>query len=209
MFFVGGTGAPGRALSDAPGSRSYGLGRCEMRRCGGMPFIPLPDLRGHCRILPLSVRSYPVALLLLSLGLSACAGSRPVPPLQQRVLVTVDRRGGRCVQGVCTSRTLIRSDGAVLRDGVQLTTVPRAQLARLVQLIAATDFVTVRAVRPTAPPPFAGCQSAVDGWDVAYQFATRAGVDEVDGCKTALDFHAPLFELIDTLLASPPAPPGG
>jgi hypothetical protein len=180
-----------------------------MTRCGGVPFIPPTDLRRRGRLLPLSMRGYPVALLLLSLDLSTCTGSRPVPPLQQRVLVTVDRRGGRCAQGVCTSRTLIRADGAVLRDGVHLTTAPQAEVARLVQLIAATDFVAVRAVRPPGPPPFAGCQSAVDGWDVAYRFATRAGVEDVDGCTTALDFHAPLFELIDTLLASPSESPGG
>ncbi len=180
-----------------------------MTRCGGVKFISPPDLRRHCYLLPLSMRRYPLALLLLSLGLGACTTSRPVPPLQQQVLVTVDRRGGRCVQGICTSRSLIRADGAVLRDGVQLTTAPQAEVGRLVQLIAATDFAAVRAVRPPGPPPFAGCQSAVDGWDVAYRFATRAGVEDVDGCTTALDFHAPLFELIDTLLASPSESPGG
>lgn len=154
------------------------------------------------------MRWYPVELLLLPLSLSACRAQQPVPPLQQRALVTVDRRGGHCVQGVCTSRTLIRADGAVLRDGVRLTTVPPAEVTRLVQLIAATDFVAVRAARPHGPPPFAGCQSAVDGSDVSYRITTRAGVEEVDGCTTAVDFHAPLFELIETLLASAPAPPG-
>ncbi len=39
MFFVGGTGVPGRALSDAPGSRSYGPGRREMTRCMRIAFI--------------------------------------------------------------------------------------------------------------------------------------------------------------------------
>ena len=147
-------------------------------------------------------------VLLLPLSLGAGCGQRPGPPLQQRALVTVDRRGGHCVRGVCTSRTLIRADGAVVRDGVQRTTAPQVQVTHLVQLIAATDFAAVRAVRPPGPPPFAGCQSAVDGSDVTYRITTSAGVEEVDGCTTAIDFHAPLFELIDTLLASASAPPG-
>jgi hypothetical protein len=157
------------------------------------------------------MRRYPVELLLLlllPLSLSACRGQRPAPPLQQRALVTVDQRGGHCVQGVCTARTLIRADGAVLRDGVRRTTAPQADVTHLVQLIAATDFVAVRAVRPPGPPPFAGCQSAVDGWDVTYRITTRAGVEEVDGCTTAIDFHAPLFALLDTLLTSASTPPG-
>lgn len=152
------------------------------------------------------VELLPVLLLPLSLG-TGC-GQRHAPPLQQRALVTVDRRGGHCVGGVCASRTLIRADGAVVRDGVQRTTAPQAQVTHLMQLIAATDFVAVRAVRPPGPPPFAGCQSAVDGSDVTYRITTAAGVEEIDGCTTAIDFHAPLFELIDTLLASASAPSG-
>lgn len=148
---------------------------------------------------------YSFELLLLSIGLGAGCGHRPVTPLQQRALVTVDRHGGHCVQGVCSSRTLIRADGAVVRDGVRLTTASPARVTRLEQLIAATDFAAVRAVRPPGPPPFAGCESAVDGSDVTYRIATRGGVEVVDGCAAAIDFHAPLFSLIDTLLTSAPA----
>ena len=149
-----------------------------------------------------------VGLLLPLLGLSIGCVQQSVPPLEPRVLVTIDGRGGRCVQGVCTSRTLIRDDGTVLRDGVRLTTASQAEVTHLEQLIAATDFVAVRAVRPRGTPPFAGCQSAVDGSDVTYRITTRAGVEEVDGCATAIDFQAPLFELIDALIASVAAPPG-
>jgi hypothetical protein len=108
---------------------------------------------------------------------------------------------------VCTSRILIRADGVVLRDGVRRTTASDAEVMHLVQLIAATDFGAVRAVRPPGPPPFAGCESAVDGSDVIYRITTGAGVEEVDGCTTAIDFHAPLFALIDTLLAPASAAP--
>lgn len=153
------------------------------------------------------MRRCSVGLLLLLLGLSAGCVQRSAPPLGQRALVAIDGRGGHCGQGVCTARTLIRADGTVFRDGVRLTTVSQAEVTRLVQLIAATDFVAVRAVRPRGPPPFAGCESAVDGSDVTYRITTRAGVEELDGCTTAIDFHAPLFELIDALVASAPAPP--
>lgn len=148
-----------------------------------------------------------VGLLLLLLSLSAGCAQRSAPPLEQRALVTIDGRGGHCGQGVCTSRTLIRADGTVLRDGVRLTTVDQAEVTRLVQLIAATDFGAVRAVRPRGPPPFTGCESAVDGSDVTYRITTRAGVEAVNGCTTAIDFHAPLFALIDALIASAPSPP--
>lgn len=153
------------------------------------------------------MRRCSVALPLLSLSLSTGCGQRSVPPLEPRALVTLDRQGGHCVQGVCTARILIRADGAVLRDGVRRTTLSEAEVTHLVQLIAATDFGAVRAARPPGPPPFAGCQSAVDGSNATYRITTRAGVEEVDGCTTAIDFHAPLFALIDTLLASVSAPP--
>lgn len=94
------------------------------------------------------------------------------------------------------------------RDRVGLMVLSQAQLARLVRRIATTDFAAIRAVRPRGRPPFPGCQSAVDGVDVSYRITTKDGVEEVDGCATAIDFHAPLFELIGALIASASAPSG-
>ncbi|HEX7941118.1 MAG TPA: hypothetical protein VF488_04910 [Gemmatimonadaceae bacterium] len=155
-----------------------------------------------------SMRLSSILLLPFLLGLSAACVRRSVPAAGQRDLVIVEERGGHCVQGVCARRTAIRTDGMVTRDGVRLATLPQAQLTRLVRQIAATDFAAIRAVRPRGQPPFPGCQSAVDGSDVTYRITTRDGVEEVNGCTTAIDFHAPLFELIDALIASVSAPPG-
>lgn len=147
------------------------------------------------------------SVLPVLLGLIAGCASRPLPAQVARALVTIDERGGHCPRGECRSRTSILADGTVMRDSVRVAMLDRGQVARLVRRIEATDFAAVRAVRPSVSPPFAGCQSAADGVDVTYHIDTPAGVEDVDGCTTAIDFHAPLFELIGALVASPSAAP--
>jgi uncharacterized protein YceK len=153
-----------------------------------------------------------VALALIALA-SGCntQSQRPSSDTKLRgaaaVLVAIDASGGRCVQGLCASHTVVRADGSVVRDTTLLGVAPATQIERLRALIAGTDFVKIRAVPPPGSLPFPGCQSAVDGRDLKYSFHSgQPGAQMVDGCATAIDFNSPLFALIEQIVSS--ASPG-
>jgi hypothetical protein len=126
----------------------------------------------------------------------------------EAVLVAIDASGGRCIQGLCASHTVVRADGSVVRDTTLLGVAPATQIERLRALIAGSDFVKIRAVPPPGSPPFPGCQSAVDGRDLKYTFSLgpMGGVQTIDGCATAIDFNSPLFALVEQIVSS--ASPG-
>jgi hypothetical protein len=150
-----------------------------------------------------------VALAVVALG-SGCAApsQRAASDTTLRggstVLVTIEGSGGRCVYGLCASRTVIQSDGSVVRDTTWVGTAPAAQIEHLQALIAGTDFAKIRAVPPPGQFPFPGCQSAVDGHDLKYTFSLSPvdGAQVIDGCATAIAFNSPLFVLVEQIVSS-------
>ncbi len=110
-------------------------------------------------------------------------------------LLTIQTRGGMCVNGSCEAETQINTDGSFTAadgTGAQTTgTLDAATLAALTQQIAATDFAQLKA------QPFTGtCPIAYDGQEYIYTFHTVSGPQTIESCAVAIDEHSPLFQHI-------------
>ena len=152
-----------------------------------------------------SGRSRAALLIALSLALTACVSDRPpVTPLlsatppaspssssESVVLLTVETRGGECVNGPCGSLIAIRSDGSVRQvqpTAAELGTIPRVALDALTVEIARANFPLIES-RPFTDT----CPMAYDGQETVYTFHLPMGTEEIATCKVAIDPNHPLF----------------
>lgn len=131
--------------------------------------------------------------------------STPIPPSQEASgpLVTVETRGGHCLEGACGSTTVIESDGrihAMAPSAEELGTVPDVTLEGLVTEIAGADFAALKS------RPFTGtCPIAFDGQETIYTFATATGDERIASCEVEIDPAHPLFVAVSAVLAGLPA----
>jgi len=113
-------------------------------------------------------------------------------------LVTVQMRGGECVNGPCDSSVILDQDGrvhAAAKPPNDLGTVPADQMAALRTAIGATDFDELRT------HPFTGeCPTAFDGQELIYEFATPAGTQRIASCEVQIDYGSPLFVAVSNAL---------
>lgn len=114
-------------------------------------------------------------------------------------LVSVELRGGHCVDGACGSTVVLHTDGVVRTAGdapSELGTVPDEDVAGLSGLIGQADFDAIRAV------PFTGtCPMAFDGQEVVLEFTTADGVERIESCTTTVDLGHPLFAAVAGVMA--------
>jgi hypothetical protein len=141
-----------------------------------------------------------VPLVLLAVAVAGC-GLVPVPAASPSgPLLTVTAQGGRCVEGVCQSVTVIEQDGRAHQlqpTAGELGQVPAVLLQPLGTLIRSTDFAAVRS------RPFEDlCPIAYDGQELIYEFSTPSGVERVASCETEIDPSHPLFRAVDQALAA-------
>jgi hypothetical protein len=113
-------------------------------------------------------------------------------------LVSVELRGGHCMNGTCGSIVVLETDGRV-HDGLEppndLGTVPAGDVTGLTDLIASTDFAAIRANAFTGT-----CPVAFDGQEVVIELTTSSGVERIESCVTEVDLDHPLFEAVAGVL---------
>ena len=149
-------------------------------------------------------------LVLVALATSACgitptaSGPAPTPVITgvvvvpATVLLTVESRGGECLDGPCGSTISVDTDGTV-RSAAKppnvLGTVPPAQVAALESAIKLTDFALLRS------RPFTGeCPTNVDGQEFIFEFAAPGGTERIATCEVEVDYALPLFVAVSTAL---------
>ena len=142
---------------------------------------------------PLPILAAIVGVLAIVAGCAAPAASTA-----PGALLTVELRGGMCVNGPCDTTVILDHDGRVhgaTKPPHDLGVVPAAQLTALETLVAATDFSAI------ASRPFTGqCPTAFDGQEVVLEFDTAAGIQHIASCQVDVDWGHPLFRAVSTAL---------
>lgn len=143
-------------------------------------------------------------LLLLSIVAIACAGPAATPspsptPTPSGPLLTIESRGGHCMDGPCGTTLIVEFDGRVhqaAKPPNDLGFVEPDLLTDLQQAIADADFDEIRS------HPFTGeCPVNFDGQEIVVVFATADGTEEIAGCEVDIDWSSPPFATIKTALA--------
>ena len=142
---------------------------------------------------------FAASLLAVALGASACAPGVSAPlPVATGPLVTVETRGGLCVDGPCSTTVFVERDGRVhqaAKPPNDLGTVPPAALEALDTAIRTTDFTALKS------HPFTGqCPTAFDGQEIVFEFGAPGGVQRIATCEVDVDFGLPLFVAVSTAL---------
>jgi hypothetical protein len=145
-------------------------------------------------------------LLLLSVVVVACgtAAATPSPtpsptPTPSGPLLTIESRGGHCMDGPCGQTLIVEYDGRVheaAKPPNDLGFVEPDILAELKTAIAEADFAAIKA-RPFTDT----CPTAYDGMEIVVDFGTASGTEHIEGCQVAIDWAAPPFLTIKAALA--------
>jgi hypothetical protein len=138
-------------------------------------------------------------LLAVALGAASCNSAISVPnPITSSALVTVQVRGGECVDGPCGMTVVLERDGRVhqaAKPPNDLGVVPPAALAALEAAINTTDFTALRSHRFTGQ-----CPTAFDGQELVFEFGAPGGVQRIASCEVEIDFGSALFVAIGVAL---------
>lgn len=140
-----------------------------------------------------------VSLVAVALGASACSPGSPAPlATVAGPLVTVETRGGLCVDGPCGTTVVIERNGRVhqaAKPPNDLGIVTPAALAALDAAIRTTDFEALKS-RPFTDE----CPTAYDGQEIVFEFGAPGGVERIATCEVDVDFGLPLFVAVTTAL---------
>jgi len=142
-------------------------------------------------------------LLLLVLAAAGLAGCGLLPGLEatpEGPLVTLETRGGHCLQGPCGGTVVIERDGRV-HDTVPRFAdrgrIPDDLRVALDQAVRSADFERLRS------RPFTGeCPVNFDGQEQVYTFTTAAGSVRLASCEVEIDPADPLFLAVENAFAS-------
>jgi hypothetical protein len=138
-----------------------------------------------------------VVIAVVTAGLVAACDWSPGPPTTG-MLVTVELRGGLCVDGPCDTVVILDQDGrvhAAAKPPNDLGVVPPAQVDMLEKLIAAADYGTIKG------RPFTGeCPTAFDGQEFVIDFTTTSGIQHIASCQVEIDWGHPLFVALSAAL---------
>jgi hypothetical protein len=133
-------------------------------------------------------------LLVMSVLVAGCALIEPQGPL-----VTLESRGGHCLEGECRATVVIDGDGRVHQiepKPAEIHRVSGESIDVLRSALAGTDFEAIRS------QPFTGvCPTAVDGQELIFTFATLAGPVRISTCELEIDLEQPLFVAVDAIVA--------
>jgi hypothetical protein len=141
-----------------------------------------------------------LAVAFCVLAIAACGVLPGLEPLPPGPLVTIETRGGECVQGACGRTIAIEPNGRVHASApaaAELGTVPAPALLALQQAVSSANYARL------AGRPFVGqCPVAFDGQETIYTFRGQSGLIRLASCEVAIDPADPLFVAIDAALAS-------
>ncbi len=149
---------------------------------------------------------------LLAVAAAGCASSGPGPsagvtvapastvaasPAPSGPLVTVETRGGRCVDGPCGETIAIERDGRVHRVAPEAFDIGVAESTIIEALVIEIDQADYAALMSR---PFSGdCPTAFDGTETIVTVATADGPRRLASCEVIIDQG---HSLIVTILAA-------
>jgi hypothetical protein len=139
--------------------------------------------------------SGPPSPSILSSASPSAVISSPTP---SGPLVTVETRGGMCIEGACGSTIAIEIDGrihAIAPAPAELGTVPGRALEALTTEIAQADFPALK-----SHPFTETCPIAYDVQETIYTFTTTSGAQRIASCEVVVDPAAPLFLAVDAAM---------
>ena len=123
-----------------------------------------------------------------------CGSDPSVTPVPEGPLMAVTTRGGLCAPGTCNATTFVERDGLVhisTKPPNRLGVVAADKLTELAHQIAIADYDEIRS------HPFAGtCPTAVDGWEIVFDFAGPRGPETIESCQVQVDYSSPLFSAV-------------
>ena len=153
-------------------------------------------MRLRARIIRLAMLLSVVAMSTVSLAACSSAGSVELPGTGP--LVTVQLRGGHCMEGMCDQRVVLERDGRVHSAEAppkELGRVPAEALATLTAAVQAADYTTLKA------RPFTGeCPVNFDGQELIFEFGVGAGTQRIASCEVEFDWSHPLFVAVGVAL---------
>jgi len=154
-------------------------------------------MRLRARIIRLAMLLSVVAIAAGSLAACSSSGGTVAIPLTGP-LVTVQLRGGMCMEGACDHSVILERDGRVHsaeKPRNDLGVVPAAAMANLSAAITSTDYAALRS------RPFTGeCPIAFDGQELIFDFAVGATTQQIASCTVDIDWGHPLFVAVATAL---------
>lgn len=152
-------------------------------------------LRIRARLIRLAML---LAVLAVGTGtLAACSAAGVVAPATGP-LVTVQVRGGLCMQGACDQSVILERDGRVHGAETppkQLGLVRAQAMATLTAAIEAADYATLKS------KPFTGeCPIAFDGQELIFEFGVGPEPQRLASCEVDIDWGSPLFVAVGIAL---------
>ena len=162
------------------------------------PLIPRPvsfRMRLRARLIRLAML---LSFAAVATGSLAACGSTGVAPIEVGPLLTVQVRGGMCMEGACDHAVILEPDGRV-HDGAtppkELGRVPAPTMATLTSAIQGADYAALKS------RPFTGeCPIAFDGQELIFEFAVGAGTQRLASCEVDIDWGHPLFVAVGIAL---------
>lgn len=148
----------------------------------------------------------PLAVLrVLALGavvaftaLAGCNAAASVPLPGVGPLVTVQLRGGHCMEGMCDQSVVLERDGRVHgaeKPPNDLGRVPAEALATLTAAVQAADYSALKS------RPFTGeCPVNFDGQELIFEFGVGSGTQRIASCEVEIDWSHPLFVAVGVAL---------
>ena len=139
-----------------------------------------------------------LSLAAIATGSLAACGSTGVAPVEVGPLLTVQMRGGMCMDGPCDHAVILEPDGRV-HDGAtpakDLGRVPAPTMATLTAAIQGADYAALKS------RPFTGeCPIAFDGQELIFEFTVGAGTQRLASCEVDIDWGHPLFVAVGIAL---------
>ena len=131
-------------------------------------------------------------LVVAIVALAGCSSAPNLPVPGVGPLVTVQSRGGMCMDGgMCDSLVVLERDGRVHDGATPQKTYGRVSAAAYAALDAAiqsADYTTMKS------KPFTGeCPVAFDGQELIFEFAAAGGTQRLASCEVEIDWSSPLF----------------
>ncbi|HUG30526.1 MAG TPA: hypothetical protein VMQ65_08460 [Candidatus Limnocylindria bacterium] len=113
-------------------------------------------------------------------------------------LITVELRGGMCMEGACDHRVILEPDGRV-HDGAtppkELGRVPAQAMATLTAAVKGADYASIKSHLFTGV-----CPVAFDGQELIFEFAVGPGTQRIASCEVDIDWGHPLFVAVGIAL---------
>ena len=160
-----------------------------LRRLGAMPDLHRPRD---------AVRALSILLAVLSLVAIAGCGATAVDLPGTGPLITVQLRGGMCMEGACDHSVILEPDGRVHDDATppkELGRVPAQSMATLTTAANGADYASIKS------HPFTGvCPVAFDGQELVFEFAVGSGTQRIASCEVDIDWGHPLFVAVGIAL---------